>query len=207
MHRLELRARLDGELVERQMIRRQRERLAQFGPPGFERLARPRIDQIERDAREDRPRRLQRGDRLRRRVLPSEHHSAAGSRLCTPIDTRFTPASRNAANRPASTLVGLASSVISMSSAGANRRRASVDQRGHRVRLHQAGRAAAEEDRGQPAAAEPFRLPRQFAAQRGAEARLRDALAHVRVEVAIRALGQAERPVDIERQRFHCGEI
>jgi hypothetical protein len=29
----------------------------------------------------------------------------------------------------------------------------------------------------------------------------------VRVEVAVRALGQTERPVDIEGQRFHCGEI
>ena len=46
--------------------------------------------------------------------------SASGSRLCTPSETRFTPAARNAANRPASTLVGLASSVISMSGSGSN---------------------------------------------------------------------------------------
>jgi hypothetical protein len=29
----------------------------------------------------------------------------------------------------------------------------------------------------------------------------------MRVEVAIRALGEAERPMDIEGEWFHCGEI
>ena len=133
--------------------------------------------------------------------------SAAGSRLCTPIETRFTPASRNAAKR-----LGLDAGRVGLQRDLDIVRRLEqaariVDQRGHRLRLHQAGRAAAEEDRGQPPAAEPLRLPGQLAAQRGAEARLRDALPHMRVEVAVRALGQAERPVDIERERFHCGEI
>ena len=37
------------------MIRRERQRLAQFRPPRVRRLARPRIDQVERDARETPP--------------------------------------------------------------------------------------------------------------------------------------------------------
>ena len=44
-------------------------------------------------------------------------------------------------------------------------------------------------------------------AQGGAEARLWDVVPHMRIEVAVRALGEAERPVDIERQRFHRREI
>src|SRR5438445_167389 len=43
--------------------------------------------------------------------------SAAGSNACTPSETRLTPVSVNAAKRPASTEVGLASSVISSSAA------------------------------------------------------------------------------------------
>ena len=208
MHRLELRAGLDRELVERQMIRRQRQRLAQFRPPGG-RASGPAAHRSGRTrCAETSPARSP----ARRSPAPPNAAGRASaappaSRLCTPIETRFTPASRNAAKRAASTLVGLASSVISMSSAGVEQPPRIVDQRGDRLRLHQARRAAAEEDRGQPPAPEPRRLPRQLPAQRGAEARLRDALPHMRVEVAVRALGQAERPVDIERERFHCREI
>src|SRR4051794_4444023 len=72
------------------------------------------------------------------------------------------------------------------------------DQQGDRLRFHQAWRAATEKDRRQSPPAKPCRFPFQLAAQGGTEAVLRDALAHVRVEVAVRALGQAERPVDIE---------
>ena len=94
VHRLELRARLDRELVERQMIRRQRECLAQLRPPGLERLAGPRIDQIERDAREYRPRRLQRGDRLRRRMLSAEHRATPPGRGSARRSRRGSPRHR-----------------------------------------------------------------------------------------------------------------
>src|SRR5205823_4293522 len=75
------------------------------------------------------------------------------------------------------------------------------------VRLHQARCTATKEDRAQPPSAKPGGLPCQLPLEGGAETGLRDALAHVRVEVAIRALGQAERPVDIEREWFHQREI
>ena len=136
MQGLERGAWLDGQLVERQVIRRQRERLAQFGPPGWQRLAWTRIDQVERNAWEDRPRRFPKPrSPARAECCRPSNCSAAGSRLWTPIETRLTPASRNAANRPASTLVGLASRVISISSAGWKRRRASSISVGDRVRL------------------------------------------------------------------------
>ena len=78
-----------------------------------------------------------------------------------------------------------------------------LDQGGDRLGRHQAGGATAEENRGERASAEPRRLPSQLAPQCRGEARLRDAVANMAVKVAIRAFLQAERPVDVERQRLH----
>ena len=117
-----------------------------------------------------------------------------------PIDTRLTPAARKSAKRPASMLVGFASSVISRSSAGSNHRAASSSRAPDGRWVHQTGCAAAEEHRRQAPTAESAGLGRQFAPQRLGEAGLIDPLPHVGVEVAIRAFGQAERPVDIQRQ-------
>jgi hypothetical protein len=47
VQRRELGTRLDGELVERQMICRNGERLTEFQAPSLKRLARARVDQIE----------------------------------------------------------------------------------------------------------------------------------------------------------------
>ena len=49
----EFRALFDGELVERQMVRRQGQRLPQFRPPRGFRLLRAGVDEVERDAWED----------------------------------------------------------------------------------------------------------------------------------------------------------
>ena len=207
MQGLELRPRLDRELVQRQMVGGQRQCLAQFHPPRFERLARACADHVERDAREDRPRRLQCGDRLRRRMLPPEQ--AQRRRIeALHADRDAVHAGLAKRREPFCLDAGGVRFEGDLDVVRRVEQAARVlDQRGHGLRLHQAGRAAAEEDRGQLAAAEPLRLPGQLSAQRGAEAGLGDALPHVGVEVAVRALGQAERPVDIEGQRFHCGEI
>ena len=79
-----------------------------------------------------------------------------------------------------------------------------VDHRSDRCRLHQRGRSAAEEDRGQPcgqAAAAPHARDRR--AKRRASF-LVDRRADMAVEVAIGTFADAERPVDVERQRL-CG--
>ena len=94
-----------------------------------------------------------------------------------------------------------------MSSAGSNRRPASSISAATvsgSIRLGVPPPKKIEVSRRRPSL---LGLPFQLAAQRGAEAGLRDALPHVRVEVAIRALGQTERPVDIERQGSIAGDI
>ena len=100
--------RLDGELVQRQMVRRQRQRLAQLGPPAPQRLAGPGVDQVERHAREDRARRS-----------PAPRSPAppnAAGRACAALPDRGSarrsrPGSRRRRgtrrSAPASTLVGI----------------------------------------------------------------------------------------------------
>ena len=53
VQRVEGRAFLDGQLVERQMVGGVADRLFELGRPGLERLAGPRIDQVEGQARKD----------------------------------------------------------------------------------------------------------------------------------------------------------
>src|SRR5262249_6800372 len=65
---------------------------------------------------------------------------------------------------------------------------------------HQRRRAAAEEDRGQPAARCLIREMVELGEQRAAPARLVDLRPHMAVEVAIGAFRPAERPVHIKRE-------
>ena len=140
-------ARLDRQLVERQMLAGERQRLAQLLVPGGERLAGPRIDQIERI-----PGKVSRARRIAaiassRSCRRPRNRSAAGSSAWMPSDSRLTPAAANAAKRSASAEFGLASSVISRSGAAGHSARDALDQRRDRLGRHQRRRAAAEEDR------------------------------------------------------------
>ena len=63
---------LDGELIEREMIARHRQRGIELVAPRCERLPRPRIDQIEREAREEPRRERDRVPRLTRIVAAAE---------------------------------------------------------------------------------------------------------------------------------------
>ena len=91
----ERRVRLDGQLIEREMLGRFRDGALEFGGPGGERLARPRIDEIERIALEDSS-----APRRPRRALPAPCaggralSARASSSACTPSETRLTPAAR-----------------------------------------------------------------------------------------------------------------
>ena len=95
VQRGERRVLLDGELIEREMLARLRERALELGGPRLRRLSRTRIDQVERIALEDRARDRDRGERL---VAPNAAGraalSAASSSACTPSETRLTPAAR-----------------------------------------------------------------------------------------------------------------
>ena len=68
----ERRARLDGELIEREMFGRFRDRALELGAPGIERLARPGIDQVERITLEVGARDGYRVERFLRRMQTAE---------------------------------------------------------------------------------------------------------------------------------------
>ena len=72
------------------------------------------------------------------------------------------------------------------------------DQVGHRSRVHQRRRAAAEEDAGHRAAAGLSGEVGELAHEGGAPPALVYGPGDVAVEVAIGTLGQAERPVDVD---------
>jgi hypothetical protein len=69
---VEWRAVLDGQLIERQMLGRFRDRALEFGLPSVERLARPRVDEVERVALEIRARDGDRVERFLRGVQAAE---------------------------------------------------------------------------------------------------------------------------------------
>ena len=96
MQRGERRPGLDGELVERQMLACEGQRLAKLRAPGRRRLAGPRIDQIEGEALE----RVARATSIaaQRFLRPCAGGRARADRAsssdCTPSETRLTPAAR-----------------------------------------------------------------------------------------------------------------
>ena len=185
------------------MVMRQGERLAQFRPPVGHGLVRPCIDQVEGDAAEQRLGQFQRGNRLGRRMLPPEPAQGVFAQALDAHRDAVDPGvtKRREAGGLDAGGVGLQGDF----EVGQRHEQPSGigDQVGHGLRVHQAGGAAAEEDRGQLARSQAGGLPRQFGAQGGGKAALVDAVADMGVEVAIRALGQAERPVDVQRERFH----
>src|SRR5687768_15144951 len=77
-----------------------------------------------------------------------------------------------------------------------------VDQGSDRARLHQRGSTAAEEDRGEPAAGEQAPFVGEVGEQGVAPFVLVDCRTDMAVEVAIGALADAERPVDVEGESF-----
>ena len=120
------RARLDGQLIRREMLDAHCRDLGESRGPCRRRLSREGIDQVDRDAREMCCRRRDRRPRARAVVVAAEEGQfSVGQGLHAGGDRRFTPASAKPSNRAAS--VGLASSVTSGSSGlGHNRRAAAM---------------------------------------------------------------------------------
>ena len=198
----ELRAFLDGELVEREMIGGEGERLGQLRLPGRRALPRPRIDEIERGARKRRAGEREGGAGFRRAVPASE-------RLEVGVVQRLKP-DRDAVDAGGA-IIGEAAGIgagrvglqrdLDVGGEGKELRRRVDDAPDRRAR-HQRGRAAAEEDRGEHGPrVEPCGQRLHLADQRaGIVQRIDAAGADMGVEVAIGTLGGAERPVRIERK-------
>ena len=203
VHRLERRPGLDGELIQREVVGAESERAVELCPPGRQVLAGPGVDQVERDARKQQARQLERGNGLLGGVLPAEEDQRVRVQALDP--------ERDAVD--AGGAEGAEPSRLDAGRVGLERdlevgRRVEqpgrvCDQVGDGGRVHQARRTATEEDRAERPPSQPRRLPRQLGPQRAGEPGLVDAVAHVAVEVAIGALGQAERPVDIEGKGRH----
>ena len=143
----ERRAFLDGELIERQMLGGFRNRQLQFVGPHLRRLVGAGVDQVERVAVECRARDRHRIERLARAVQASQRFQRS---IIQRLHAERHPVDAGgaiAAERVASTLVGLASSVTSTSGATgqclpiASRIAPTV------CGCHQRRRAAAEKDR------------------------------------------------------------
>ena len=171
----------------------------ELGRPGFDRLARARVDQIERIALEIRARdgngferflrRVQATEFLQRRVVERLHaeRDAVDAGRAIAAKARGFDAGRIGFQRDFD--VGRDRPVFADG----------VEDRLHRLGLHQRRRAAAEENRRYRAAGHARRGRRDLGFERAHEARLVDAaVAHVAVEVAIGALRQAERPVHVD---------
>ena len=190
---------LDGQLIERKMLGRLGNGALELGRPGGRRLARPRIDEIERVALEIRARHRDRVERFLRAVqaaqlfqrgivecLHAERHAVdAGGAIAA--EARCFHAGRIGFQRHLD--VGRDAPVFADG----------IENGLHRRRLHQRRRAAAEEDRRNGAAGHARGGRGDLGFERAHETRLVDtAMAHVAVEVAIGALRQAERPVHID---------
>ena len=147
MQCLVLRSGLDGQLVQRQMVRHQVQRATQFRPPRGDALSRPRINQIERYPREQPTRDLQRRDRLRHRMLTSQCRERF--RLQTlnadgnPVDPGI--AQRGEAGRFDRRRIGLKGDFQIV--LDVEQRPRILQQPSHRFRLHQTGRSATEKNR------------------------------------------------------------
>ena len=202
VQRGERRVLLDGELIEREMLGGFGDRALELGAPRLRRLARPRVDEIERIALERRARDLHRIERFLRGVQPAEF-------LQRRIVERL-HAERHAID--AGRAIAAKARRLDAGRIGLER-----DLDVGRDRPVLADRVEDRADGRRAASATACRRPRRWSrrcarryalggrgdlGREGAHvALLVDAgVAHMAVEVAIRALRQAERPVHVDAE-------
>ena len=195
------RALLDGELIEREVVAGQRQRLRQLRAPGGEALTGTGVDQVEGAARHDALGQRDRAARLRRTVpAPEKAQRIVVQRL----DAEGDPVH---AGRPKIVQArGLGRGRIGFEGDLRVRRerpprRRPLDDARHGLGRHQRGCAPAEEDAGDRRPRQQRREMIQLAQQRPPPPGLIDAFPDMAVEVAIGALGEAEGPMDIEGER------
>ncbi len=207
VQRCERRLRLDGELIERQMLAGDGECIAQLVLPRGERLPGPRVDEIEREAIERRARDLDRrlglGDRMNaaerfQDVVAQRLHAERHA-----IDARRAIAAE--ARRLDAAGIGFERDLgIRLD---APQRSDLIEDRGDRLRLPSAmacrrRRRCSKRSRGPVRA----RSVHQLAQEGGAKARLVNAAeTDVAVEVAVGALLGAERPVHVDAEAHLVG--
>ena len=197
----ERRALFDGELIQRQVFGRFRDRQLQFIRPHLRRLVGAGVDQIERISVEG-------GARDRNRVERFLRGMQAPQRLQRCIVQRL-HAERHAID--AGGAITAKARRLDAGGVGLQRdfdvgRNApmladGIENGADRVRLHQRWRAAAEKDRRHFAAWRARRGGFDLACKGARKAFLIDrGVAHMAVEIAIRAFRQAERPVHIDAE-------
>ena len=181
------------------MLAGERERLLQLGAPGRFALAGAGVDQIERGARKNRRRGLHRRQSFRDVV-------AAAERLEVVIVERL-HADRQAVDAGGAIAAKAArfdaGRIGLQRDLGVGRERPGggdgVDQALHGLRPHQRRRAAAKEDRARHTARGLRGAMGDLGFEGGDKAVFVDRLGpHMRVEIAIGAFGQTERPMDID---------
>ena len=211
VERGEGRAVLDGELVEREVVGGERQRLAEFRRPALRGLAGTGIDQVEGETGEGRARRLDRLPRGRDVVqAPEGAEVVVVERLDAERDA-VDPGGAVAAEalRLDARGIGLERHL------GIRRhgpvRRDRVEDRADGRRRHQRRRAPAEEDARHGPARGAVGGGGDLADEGGGVACLvRRLVADVRIEVAVGALRGAERPMDIDaeaRLAAHFGSL
>ena len=130
------------------MLRRQVDRPRQGARPGGGVLARQAEDEVEVYVSEaGRRAALKAVSASSALWMRPSQASSPSSKLCTPMLSRLTPMPANAAKCASSTVPGLASLVISASSATSKALPAGVEHAGQELGRQHSRRAAAEEDR------------------------------------------------------------
>ena len=201
MQGIELCARLDGQLIKRDMPIGDAKPFTQLRPPGLGIVFRARIDQIKRKAIKDRGRHIQRT------------HGFLGTVQATK-EFQVTVIKRLNANRyPVDPVGGKGRKTVNLDRAriGFERDLQIIRHRPERFdvldqgpggfRVHQGWRATTKEDRSHRPPRMAGRTMGKLGPKCCAPARVINTARHMTVEIAIRAFRQAERPVDIDAKR------
>jgi hypothetical protein len=205
MRHAEGRARLEGELIEREMLRAKSKCAGKLRAPRFFRLIRARVDEIEAHTRKCLLRERERCERLGRRMLaPEKAQSLVGKRLhaegqaidarrAEAVETRCLHACR----------IGFESDLHI--GGDVEQRGTLVKKRAHGFWFHERRRAAAEEDACDAPLSGSRAERLELTQKRRAKARVVDIPADMGIEVAIGTFRKAERPVDVDAERLTLG--
>ena len=186
------------------MLGPEAERAGEFGLPVAHRLARPRGDEIEADAREGRLRDVERGEasgEIVRAAEEPERVIVQGLQAeADAVDARRAEARKARGFDRGG--IGFKRD-LDLGVGGPQVVRA-LGHGGDRGGVHQRGGAAAEEDAGQPVTGRARGLPGEFGQQRVPVRALVPGGADVAVEITVGTFANAERPMDVERERVRA---
>lgn len=194
----ERRAAFDGQLIERYMISGKIHGASQLIPPVIKALILPRIDEIKAHTFEHVSCSAQRPQGLVEGMQPPQPREISIVESLNP-HRHAIDACRSKIRKARGfdrSRVCLQSDLYVRHRRPEARRR--VDNICDKAGIHQARRAASKEDRVQPAGPDRFEAPVQLSYKRGTPPFYIDAAGNVGIEIAIRALGLTERPVDVE---------